>query len=74
VVESISQPLLAFVGRKATEDACVRVLNDTVDYHRFFSATTIIQRKHCAASGVRKRLRQLPHMERPKTEALAPHQ
>lgn len=39
VLESISQPLLPFIKWEATENANVRVLNDTADYYRYFDAT-----------------------------------
>lgn len=39
VLEHYSHPLLDFISWKETEDHNVEVLNDTVDFYRFFDAT-----------------------------------
>jgi hypothetical protein len=39
VLESYSQPLLNFVKWEATSDHNIEVLNETVDYYRYFDAT-----------------------------------
>jgi hypothetical protein len=39
VLESYSQPLLEFIGWKATPDHNVDVLNETANYYRYFDAT-----------------------------------
>ena len=39
VLASHSQPLLEFIDWKETKDHNVEVLNDTIDYYRFFDAT-----------------------------------
>lgn len=39
VLESVSLPLLDFIEWKETSDHNVKVLNDTVDYYRYFDAT-----------------------------------
>ena len=39
VLETYSQPLLDFIDWKTTNDNSVEVLNDTIDYYRYFDAT-----------------------------------
>lgn len=39
VLESYSQPLLDFINWKETPDHNVEVLNDTIDYYKYFDAT-----------------------------------
>ncbi|MFC2125258.1 Fic family protein [Bacteroidota bacterium] len=39
VLESFSQPLLDFIDWDITEDRNVEVLNETIDYYRYFDAT-----------------------------------
>lgn len=39
VLQSYSQPLLDFIDWQSTEDRNVAVLNDTIDYYRYFDAT-----------------------------------
>lgn len=39
VLEAYSQPLLNFIDWEETEDHNVNVLNDTLDYYRYFDAT-----------------------------------
>ena len=39
VLESYSHPLLEFIRWEETEDHNVRVLNETIDFYRFFDAT-----------------------------------
>jgi Fic family protein len=39
VLESYSQPLLEFIEWKSTADNNVEVLNETIDYYRYFDAT-----------------------------------
>lgn len=39
VLEAYSHPLLEFIQWEATSDHNVRVLNDTIDYYRYFDAT-----------------------------------
>ncbi|RLA38987.1 MAG: cell filamentation protein Fic, partial [Gammaproteobacteria bacterium] len=39
VLESYSQPLLDFIEWKATKDNNIEVLNETMDYYRYFDAT-----------------------------------
>jgi Fic family protein len=39
ILESYSAPLLLLIEWKGTEDGNVNVLNDTVDYYRYFDAT-----------------------------------
>jgi hypothetical protein len=39
VLESYSHPLLDFIKWKKTDDNNVEVLNDTIDYYRYFDAT-----------------------------------
>jgi Fic family protein len=39
VLQQYSQPLLDFIDWKTTSDNNVKVLNDTIDYYRFFDAT-----------------------------------
>ena len=39
VLESYSQPILDFIEWKETEDHNVEILNETIDYYRYFDAT-----------------------------------
>ena len=39
VLENYSQPLLEFIKWKRTEDNNIEVLNETIDYYRYFDAT-----------------------------------
>jgi Fic family protein len=39
VLQAYSQPLLDFIGWKKTPDNNVEVINDTIDYYRYFDAT-----------------------------------
>ena len=39
VLQQYSQPLLDFIDWKTTSDNNVKVLNDTIDYYRYFDAT-----------------------------------
>lgn len=39
VLQSYSQPLLDFIDWQSTDDRNVAVLNDTIDYYRYFDAT-----------------------------------
>jgi hypothetical protein len=39
VLETYSQPILDFIKWKITEDNNVEVLNETIDYYRYFDAT-----------------------------------
>jgi Fic family protein len=39
VLETYSQPMLAFIKWKRTPDNNIEVLNDTIDYYRYFDAT-----------------------------------
>lgn len=39
VLESYSVPLLDFIDRKETKDHNIEVLNNTIDYYRYFDAT-----------------------------------
>ena len=39
ILESFSLPLLDFISWKETKDHNVEVLNDTIDYYRYFDAT-----------------------------------
>ena len=39
VLEAYSQPLLDFIEWKKTSDNNVEVLNNTLDYYRYFDAT-----------------------------------
>ena len=39
VLESYSHPILDFISWKETEDHNVEILNETIDYYRFFDAT-----------------------------------
>lgn len=43
VLESYSQPLLDFIEWKTTENLNVEVLNDTIDYYRYFDATNQVE-------------------------------
>jgi hypothetical protein len=40
VLEAYSQPILDFIEWKITDDHNVEVLNDTIDYYRYFDATS----------------------------------
>jgi len=39
ILQQYSQPLLDFIDWKTTSDNNVKVLNDTIDYYRYFDAT-----------------------------------
>jgi Fic family protein len=43
VLESYSQPLLDFIEWKKTPDNNVEVLNETIDYYRYFDATALAE-------------------------------
>ncbi len=43
VLESYSHPLLDFIEWRVTDDHNVEVLNDTIDYYRFFDATHLAE-------------------------------
>ncbi len=43
VLESYSQPLLDFIKWKITPDNNVDVLNETIDYYRYFDATNLAE-------------------------------
>jgi Fic family protein len=43
VLESYSQPLLDFIEWKETKDYNIEVLNDTIDYYKYFDATKLTE-------------------------------
>ncbi len=43
VLESYSKPLLKYIDWEPDEDGNIRILNDTIDYYRYFDATKMVE-------------------------------